>query len=49
VQVVFDGKMPPKEFVGKVSRNANISEVLRILELSKIRFHIDNKKITVMP
>lgn len=49
VQVTFEGNIPQKEYVGKVPRNSNISEVLQILELSKIHFKINGKKITVMP
>jgi transmembrane sensor len=49
VQVVFAGSIPQKEFVGKVSRNTNLSEVLEILELSKIHFKIEGDKLTVMP
>lgn len=49
VEVIFDKNLPQKEYVGKVSRNTNISEVLEILEVSKIHFKINGKKITVMP
>lgn len=49
VEVEFRGNIPDKEFVGKVSRNARVSEVLKILELSKIHFMIEGKKIIVMP
>ncbi|HRE51753.1 MAG TPA: DUF4974 domain-containing protein [Flavitalea sp.] len=49
VEVEFRGNIPDKEFVGKVSRNARVSEVLKILELSKIHFIIEGKKIIVMP
>ena len=49
VQVVYEGDIQPMEFGGKISRNSNLSEVLKILELSKVRFRIENKRITVMP
>ncbi|MBS1607140.1 MAG: FecR domain-containing protein [Bacteroidetes bacterium] len=49
VDVRYEGKPPAREFVGKVSRNANVSEVLRILELSHIHFRIEGKTIVVVP
>ena len=49
VEVVYEGDIQPMEFGGKISRNSKLSEVLKILELSKVRFRIDNKRITVMP
>jgi transmembrane sensor len=47
VEVVFEGTKPSEHYSGKISRNVNVSEVLRILELSGIRFRIDGKKIIV--
>lgn len=49
VEVVYEGKIPEKEFVGKVPRNSDINEVLQILRLSKINFRIEGKKIIVLP
>lgn len=49
VQIVYEGDIPDMEFGGKISRNNNVSEVLKILELSKVHFRIDGKKIIVMP
>jgi transmembrane sensor len=49
VEIVYEGEVPIMEFGGKISRNNNISEVLKILELSKVHFRIEDKKIIVMP
>jgi transmembrane sensor len=49
VEIVYEGDIPPMEFGGKISRNSNVSEVLKILELSKVHFRIEGKKIIVMP
>lgn len=49
VQVIFKGKIPARRFAGQVSRNSNLSQVLRILELSKIRFTVDGDVVTVLP
>ena len=47
IEVVYEGKIPDGEFVGKIRRNANVSEVLRVLELNNIHFKIANKKIMI--
>jgi ferric-dicitrate binding protein FerR (iron transport regulator) len=49
VQVVFKGKVPARRFAGQVSRNSNLSQVLRILELSKVHFTIEGDVVTVLP
>jgi transmembrane sensor len=49
VDVRFEGNAASRHFGGKISRSSNISEVLKILELSKVHFRIENKIIVVMP
>ena len=49
VDVRYEGALPDRTFGGKISRSSNASEVLRILELSKVHFTIENKTIVVMP
>jgi len=49
VDVNYEGTIPVRTFTGKISRNANLSELLRLLEVSKIHFTIDGRKITVLP
>jgi ferric-dicitrate binding protein FerR (iron transport regulator) len=49
VEVSYEGKVSTEKFVGEVSRNSNVSEVLKILELNKVHFRIEGKKITVLP
>lgn len=48
-EVVYEGKIPDDEFVGKIERNVKLSQVLHILELNNVHFKIENKKITVIP
>jgi transmembrane sensor len=48
-EVVYNGKIPDDEFVGKIERGAKLSQVLHILELSHVHFTVENKKITVSP
>jgi hypothetical protein len=49
VDVVYEGVIPERTFTGKISRNANLSDLLRLLEVSKIHFKIDGRKIIVFP
>ncbi|QJB35155.1 FecR domain-containing protein [Chitinophaga oryzae] len=49
VDIAYEGNIPDREFGGKISRNSSIEEVLKILELSKIHFRIEKKKIIVIP
>ena len=47
VEVVYANKVPPRNFSGKISRNAPLSTVLQILEQSNIRFTVKGKQIIV--
>ncbi len=47
VDIEYEGNIPEDRFEGKISRNVNVSQILRILELSGINFKIEGKKIIV--
>jgi len=49
VEVVFEGKITTESFEGDIPRSSQLTEVFKILELSKVHFKIDDKKVTVMP
>jgi transmembrane sensor len=50
VDIVYQGNLSNKDFVGTISRNKNVSELLKMLELTgAIHFSIDGRRITVMP
>lgn len=50
VDVTFKGSMSNKDFVGTISRNKNVSELLRMLELTgAVHFSIEGRRINVMP
>ncbi|CAL1516435.1 FecR domain-containing protein [Chitinophaga sp. MM2321] len=49
VDVSYEGNVPAREFGGKISRNSSIEDVLKILELTKVHFRIEKKKIIVIP
>ena len=47
IDVEFKGTMPAYTYHGKISRNSNASQVLKILEISGINFTIEGRKIIV--
>jgi len=47
VDIVYSGKVPVRSFEGKISRDAQLSEVLKILELSNVKLRVEGKKIIV--
>jgi len=50
VEVNYQGNLSNKDFVGTISRDKNISEILKMLELTgAIHFRIEGRRITVMP
>lgn len=49
VTVKYEGEIPNRSFGGKIHRDANISEVLKILEESKVNYRINNKEIIILP
>ena len=49
VDISYEGKIPERLFGGKISRNSNASEVLKILRETKVNFRIEGKKIIVTP
>lgn len=49
VEVSYEKNIPERQFGGKIDRNSNITEVLKILEESKVHFRINGKKIIVSP
>ncbi len=49
VDVEYQGQLPKRNFTGGISRKADISELLKILELNQIHFTVKGRKITIMP
>jgi transmembrane sensor len=47
VDVSFEGPTPDIRFVGKLPREANASQVLRVLQKEQVHFRIEGKKIIV--
>jgi transmembrane sensor len=49
VEVVYSGTIPARSFTGDIPRDAQLSELLRLLEISKIHFRMDDNKLIVTP
>ncbi|HEX5025063.1 MAG TPA: FecR domain-containing protein [Agriterribacter sp.] len=49
VEITYEGNIPVRSFGGKISRDSNLSEVLKVLQLSKIDFTIEGRKLIVKP
>jgi len=49
IDVVYEGDVSGRTFSGGISRDANLSELIRLLEVSKIHFKMDGRKLTVTP
>lgn len=49
IDVMYEGDLSGRTFSGGISRDANLSEMIRLLEVSKIHFKIEGRKLTVMP
>ena len=47
VEIEYADKVPVRQFEGKISRNAELSDVLSILELSNVKFTLVGSKIIV--
>jgi ferric-dicitrate binding protein FerR (iron transport regulator) len=48
VEVVYEGTIPQRTFTGGVSRDAKLSELLHLLEVSKVHFRIEGNKVILM-
>lgn len=49
VEISYEGPVPERKFWGDISREANIADVLKVLETSRVHFRIEGKKIIVTP
>ena len=49
VEVVYEGNIPQRSFTGGISRNAPLSELLHLLEVSKVHFRIEGNRLIVTP
>ena len=49
LDIAYEGNLPERLFTGKIPRNAPLSQVLKVLELSDINLKIENKQLIVTP
>lgn len=49
VEIVYGKSMPEGRITGDIPRDMNLSEVLKVMELSGVHFKIENRKIMVNP
>lgn len=49
ITVSYEGNIPDRSFGGMISRNRNLSQVLKMLESSEIHFKIEDKRLIVRP
>ena len=49
IEVVYEGEITEEEFSGQIERSANITQVLKVLELKQVHFTVQGKKIIVKP
>jgi transmembrane sensor len=47
VQVVYEGTVPKMTFGGKMGRDLNLSQVLKVLDVLGVKFRIEGKKLVV--
>ncbi|RYZ31243.1 MAG: FecR family protein, partial [Sphingobacteriales bacterium] len=48
VSAVYTGAIPDRKFGGKISRSSSLADVLKVLELSDVKFRVEGKTITVI-
>jgi|SRR6185437_1024114 len=49
VNVIYEGKNQPREFVGEIQRDLSLSEMLKLLERNKVHFKIQGKDLRIIP
>ncbi|UOE51831.1 FecR domain-containing protein [Mucilaginibacter sp. SMC90] len=47
VDVAYEGKIPKREFTGRISRNVKASELMSMLGYAGVKFKIEDKRITI--
>ena len=49
IDVSYEGKISPRQFGGEISRESDLKDVLKILEISNIHFRLEGRTIVVVP
>jgi ferric-dicitrate binding protein FerR (iron transport regulator) len=48
IDVYYESKKPEGHFLGEISRNNNLSDVLKMLEVNGVHFRLEGKKLIVL-
>ena len=48
VDVVYNGRIPVREFQGEIQKNLSLTQVLSILGKMEVNFRLEGKKLIVM-
>jgi transmembrane sensor len=48
IDIVFEGPVPQREFGGKMQRDLNLSQTLRILKTNNVNYRIEQQKLIIM-
>lgn len=48
IEIVYDGPKPTDTFTGGFSRSVTLTELLTILEISRVHFKLEGRKLTVL-
>lgn len=48
IDIVYEGTVPKRQFAGKMQRDLNLSQVLRILQTNKVRYRVEQQKLIIM-
>jgi len=49
IEIVYEKDTPRLEFIGKMGRDLTLSKVLNGLEMSKVHFRLDGRRLIVLP
>ncbi|WPV69747.1 FecR family protein [Chitinophaga sp. LS1] len=48
IDVVYAGKVPADTFTGEIPRTATLTELLQILQMSRVHFRLEGRRLTVL-
>jgi hypothetical protein len=48
VEIVYQGKVPENQLTGYISRASNLTEVLKMLEISGVKSTLKENKVTII-
>jgi ferric-dicitrate binding protein FerR (iron transport regulator) len=48
IEVVYEGQVPDDTFSGQIPRTATLTELLSILQMSRVKFRLEDRKLTVL-